>query len=242
MIRVWGRRRLMILERLIPQARRFTVHLLGTGMPSFYVADLGPMSFTLGLSGWTTNDWSRAGNFDLMAPRAQVDASTSRRVFDGLRQGWLATPEALTERLELDRPTVLGALGVWAQAGRAMYDLNKQVYRARELSREPLPTEKLRFENEREAAAHRLVEAGHVTGLDVRPGADGGLQISGRVKERSKRYEVDIEIDPDARLSGGSCECSFYVRNRLYKGPCEHMLALRKAHARRYGAVGLARS
>ncbi|HET9533272.1 MAG TPA: SWIM zinc finger family protein, partial [Blastocatellia bacterium] len=59
-IRVWGRRRIHILERLIPVARKFTVHLLGSGLPSFYVADLGDMSFTLGLSGWTANDWSRA--------------------------------------------------------------------------------------------------------------------------------------------------------------------------------------
>jgi len=41
-------------------------------MPSFYLADLGDMTFTLGLSGWTTNDWSSAGNFDLLAPRAAV--------------------------------------------------------------------------------------------------------------------------------------------------------------------------
>ena len=67
-VRVWGRRRIHILERLIPVAQRFTVHLLGSGMPSFYVADLGNMSFTLGLSGWTTNDWSASGNFDLLAP------------------------------------------------------------------------------------------------------------------------------------------------------------------------------
>src|SRR5262249_42563614 len=47
-IRVWGRRRILILERLIQVAKRFTVHLLGQGLPSFYVADLGDMSFTLG--------------------------------------------------------------------------------------------------------------------------------------------------------------------------------------------------
>ncbi len=35
------------LERLIPVARKFTVHLLGTGLPSFYVADLNDLSFTL---------------------------------------------------------------------------------------------------------------------------------------------------------------------------------------------------
>ncbi|HEY9702433.1 MAG TPA: hypothetical protein V6C58_08305, partial [Allocoleopsis sp.] len=75
-IRIWGRRRIHILERLIPVAKKFTVHLLGTGMPSFYVADLGDMSFTLGLSGWTANDWSTSGNFDLLAPRGDVDQFT----------------------------------------------------------------------------------------------------------------------------------------------------------------------
>ena len=94
-IRVWGRRRLLILERLIPVARRFTVHLLGSGMPSFYVADLGDLSFTLGLSGWTANDWSTAGNFDLMAPRTEVDEFTRRRVFDALKETWREPPDAL---------------------------------------------------------------------------------------------------------------------------------------------------
>ena len=54
-------------------------------MPSFYVADLGEMSFTLGLSGWTTNNWSEVGNFDLLAPRAEVDALTQRLRADGYR-------------------------------------------------------------------------------------------------------------------------------------------------------------
>ncbi|HEY9604666.1 MAG TPA: hypothetical protein V6C85_23880, partial [Allocoleopsis sp.] len=88
-IRLWGRRRLHILERLIPVAKKFTVHLLGTGMPSFYVADLGDMSFTLGLSGWTANDWSQSGNFDLMAPRADVDEWTQKLIFDALRENWV---------------------------------------------------------------------------------------------------------------------------------------------------------
>ena len=100
-IRVWGRRRLHILERLISVARKFTVHLLGTGLPSFYVADLGDMAFTLGLSGWTANDWASAGNFDLLAPRADVDDMTKRRVFAGLKETWYETPERLAQRLGL---------------------------------------------------------------------------------------------------------------------------------------------
>jgi len=65
-IRVWGRRRLFILERLLSVTKRFKVSLLGSGMPSFWEADLGMMRFTLGLSGWSANDWSSSSNFDLM--------------------------------------------------------------------------------------------------------------------------------------------------------------------------------
>ena len=69
------------------------VFLLGTGLPTFWVVDLGDLSFTLGLSGWTNNNWSEAGNFDLMAAREDVDDVTQARVFDELGKSWLATPE-----------------------------------------------------------------------------------------------------------------------------------------------------
>ena len=47
---------------------KFDVYLLGTGLPSFWVADMGDMQLTLGLSGWTANDWTRGSALDLLAP------------------------------------------------------------------------------------------------------------------------------------------------------------------------------
>jgi hypothetical protein len=233
-IRVWGRRRLLILERLIPVARRFTVHLLGSGMPSFYVADLGDLSFTLGLSGWTANDWSTAGNFDLMAPRTEVDEFTRRRVFEALKETWRETPDALASRLGMDRATVLGALGAYTQAGRAIWDLNKNVYRARELSREPLPMEKLRFSNEREEKATRFLEARAVT-VDGRPSnVDGSLELRGSVKDGGKVHKPALRLDGDQRMVFGECTCNFFQQNKLFKGPCEHLLALRLQHSKSY--------
>ena len=231
-IRVWGRRRIHILERLIPLARKFTVHLLGRGLPSFYVADLGDMSFTLGLSGWTANDWSTAGNFDLMAPRAEVDDITKRRVFDGLKERWYDTAEGLSKRLDIDRRLVLGALSAYTQAGRVMFDLDRRVFRVRELSREPLPMSKLRFANEREAAATRLTGAGSakVTGADRR--ADGTVVLRGRVRDGHRHYAPELTVDRDERLTRAVCTCNFYTQNKLHKGPCEHILALRMEHAR----------
>jgi hypothetical protein len=231
-IRVWGRRRLLILERLIPVARRFTVHLLGSGMPSFYVADLGDLSFTLGLSGWTANDWSTAGNFDLMAPRTQVDEFTRRRVFDALKENWRETPDALASRLGLDRATVLGALSAYTQAGRAIWDLNKGVYRARELSREPLPMDKLRFSNEREEKAARFLEAKAVTVQAQPSNTDGSLELKGTVREASKVHRAALRLDGDQRMVSAECTCNFFQQNKLFKGPCEHLLALRLQHSK----------
>lgn len=224
-IKVWGRRRLFILERLIPVSRKFTVHLLGTGMPSFYVADLGDMSFTLGLSGWTNNDWSRAGNFDLMAPRANVDDAVKRKVFAGLREKWLTDAEQLAKELHLSTAEVAGALGIYTQAGRVMYDINNKVYRLRELSKEPLPMETLRFSNEQEKQADDLLRK-----LPPEVAAEetaDGLQLKGVFKTGKRTFNASLLIDADERLVSATCDCNFYATNKLHKGPCEHMMATR---------------
>ena len=228
-IKIWGRRRLLILERLIAVANKFTVHLLGTGMPSFYVADLGDMNFTLGLSGWTANDWSRAGNFDLMAPRAAVEDNIKQKVFAGLKKVWLADSSQLADQLQLSTAEVSGALSAYTQAGRVMFDINKKVYRLRELSREPLPMDKLRFANEREQLATELLKT--VTPkIKTEQIAGAGLKLSGSLKAGKRTYNPELLIDEDERIKTGNCDCSFYIENKLHKGPCEHMIAMRLSY------------
>jgi hypothetical protein len=228
-IRVWGRRRLLILERLIPIAKKFTVHLLGTGLPSFYIADLGDLNFTLGLSGWTANDWSKAGNFDLLAPRADVDNTTKQLVFNSLKTNWEEKPDALAKRLSLDKSVVLGALGAYTQAGRAIYDLNKGVYRVRELTRDPLPMDKLRFANEREESATRFLVKKAVTFSQREAKQNGIFELAGTVKDKEKYFDVSMQIDSDQRMTNPKCTCNFFLMNKMFKGPCEHLLALRMA-------------
>lgn len=228
-IRIWGRRRLLILERLIPVAKKFTVHLTGSGLPSFYVADLGDMQFTLGLSGWTANDWSRAGQFDLMAPRAAVEDATKLRVFSELQQMWMGKPEEISARTGVSVPEVLATLGIYTQAGKVIYDLHTGYYRLRELSREPLPLDQLRFSNPKEASATRLLKDGKLS-LTTQQVPSVGLQVEGQITAERRTYHPVIVIDNDERMSTGHCDCYDYITNKLYKGPCEHMLALRMAY------------
>lgn len=232
-VRTWGRRRLLLLERLIPVARRFRVHLLGYGLPSFWIADLGDISFTLGLSGWTANDWAGSAAFDLLAPRAQVDHETRQRVFDELGKTCFATPDALAAGLGLDRTTVLSSLGAWIQAGRAIFDLDKNVFRVRELARDPLPLEKLRFASEREANAMEHVLSGAVKAGKARSTGSGGTALDGTVVAKGHKRAVALQLDADERIADATCTCNFYSQNKLRKGPCEHVLALRFVHARK---------
>mgnify|MGYP006183384275 FL=1 len=226
-IRVWGRRRLLVLERLIPLAKKFTVHLLGSGLPSFFIAEMGDMNFTLGLSGWTANDWSRVGNFDLMAPRANVDTFTAEKVFSVLKKSFLAKPEMIAKELNLDIKTVLGALSLYTQAGKVIFDIKKGVYRLRELSKEPLPMDALRFANDREKLARELLTQQRIAVKKVY--VENGLRLEGEFTWSEKIWHPTAIIDSDEKLVEATCTCDFHIRNKLYKGPCEHILALRIA-------------
>lgn len=229
-IRVWGRRRLHILERLIPIADNFTLYLMGDGLPCFYVANMGDISFTLGLSGWTANDWSRMGNFDLLAPRAEVDEISMKRVYKALAETWQESSRSLAQRLQLDEGLVKSALSIYSQSGQVLFDLASGVYRIRELSREPLPLESLRFSSEREEKAANFVTANLVE-IKQHTHREGITHLEGSVLDNAVSMSVRISIDADQRLTDAICQCHFFQQNQLRKGPCEHMLALRKMAA-----------
>jgi hypothetical protein len=232
-IRIWGRRRLLLLERLIPLAQGFTVHLMGNGMPSFWIADLPGMRFTLGLSGWVANDWSRAGRFDLLAPRGDVDDDTKARVFSALGARWFGTAAELAADTGLDRSLVERTLTLYTQAGRVIYDLAHGVYRLRELARDPLPLDTLRFSSpaEQEAATIVALHALDEAPVEALPG--GATRLTGTARSGDRRYRALLVLDADERIADGACECNQFTQHRLRQGPCPHMLALRLAHARR---------
>lgn len=234
-IRIWGRRRLMILERLIPITNSFKVVLLGSGLPSFFLADMGDMTFTLGLSGWTTNDWSRAGNFDLMAPRGNVDTLTKQQVFNALKENWFESSDSLAKRMNLSTAVISSALTAFTQAGRVVYDLKSGVYRVRELTQEPLDFDTLRFGSEQERLANQLIDLDRVK---ITPQVvKETLHIKGKIKGNNETYSTLAVIDKDQRLIDGSCECGFFSLNKLKKGPCEHILASRIAFEKEHNKL-----
>jgi hypothetical protein len=226
-IRIWGRRRLAILERTLPLARSVRVHLTGSGLPSFFVVDFGDLRFTLGLSGWTANDWSSAGQFDLLAPRHKVDTDTAQRIFAALGGSHAASAAELARQTGVDQTLVHAALKGYTQAGRVMFDLDKSLYRLRELTREPLSSAQLRFASPQEEKADRLINANLVTigSIDRNQRVRA---VNGSVLDNARTEQVSLVLDDDDRLVEARCSCHFYGHNKMARGPCEHMLALRR--------------
>jgi hypothetical protein len=225
-IRVWGRRRIALLERLLPITNKFTVHLLGSGMPSFYIAHLtNEMYFTLGLSGWTANDWAQSTQLDLLMPRTKVPANTMQTVYLELRKDWLNTTSKIASQLQLDEQVVKQSLVTFTQAGKVIYDLKNNVYRIRELKREGIDIEALRFSSETDKEAYQLMENGAVTRLKSNAFRDK-VEVSAFVKNQ---YNSSVIINNDLIIVDGKCTCSDYYENKMTKGPCAHILATRLA-------------
>jgi DNA-binding transcriptional regulator YhcF (GntR family) len=226
-IRVWGRRRILLLERLLPITDKFTVHLLGTGMPSFYTAHLNnEMYFTLGLSGWTANDWTQVSQLDLLAPRGQVSSTVLQTVYLGLRKNWFRTEKELAEDTGIEVATVNKALTTFTQAGKVIYDLKNKVYRARELKREGIDIDSLRFSSETDKEAYRIAkEKGAISDIKHTDTKEK-IIITGIVE---KTYTPSVTVDKDYRIVDGNCTCNYFYNNKMTKGPCAHMLALRIA-------------
>ncbi len=161
-IRLWGRRRLLVLSDLLAHGDEVRARLLGTGLPSYWTVWDGASRIDVGLSGWTQNDWSRAAQFDLLTagepPAPAVQAKAARMMEECL----VATPEDVALGTDLDRPTATAALQALCREGRVMYDHTTASYRWRQLF-PVMPEPETVAPYPRLTAARRLIEKRAVT-------------------------------------------------------------------------------
>jgi hypothetical protein len=235
-IRIWGRRRLFVLESLLPHADRVQVRLLGGGMPSYWTVFQGEQRFDLGLSGWTKNDWAQAARFDLLATTATAPPELVQRALAALTAALHLTPDALAAQLAVPRDAAAAALQGCCAQGQAMYDHITGEYRWRAMLPIPLqlePTE----QDRRMAQARRIVNARGVEWQEVDPTEEafGAPQLAAdyvrvramvRDDARSRsELRATLDVDLDGRIQYAHCTCHMFRRDRLRKGPCAHILA-----------------
>ena len=236
-IRVWGRRRLMMLRRMLPLVESVEVHLTGSGLPSFWVLKAGAMSFTLGLTGFNSSNWSQAVNFDLMLPRADLhekDNQSFKKLIKQLAKNYQSDRESLGKASKLSGEELLGNLQRGCQEGQLMFDVAEDCFRLRPLSDAPLNMERLEFRNASERQAYDLVmRKAAVTITKENRILGSGIELIGKakVKEDKREYAPQMLISDEGFVSRAQCTCSQFRQQGIKAGPCAHLIALRIAHA-----------
>ncbi len=233
-VRLWGRRRLMLVRRLLPFVQQVEVHLLGSGLPSFWVLRTGPVTLTLGLTGFTAANWSAAIGFDLLLPRKTQGAAPLEAVLRYLATVWVADARHLSSATGLKGPALAEALQAGCQQGKLMYDLAADVYRLRELTEAPLDLARLEYRDRGERTAHDLLSrrgAVEIVSENRVPGA--GLELTGKVtvSEDRREYRPQLLLGDEGQVSKADCTCTMFRKQGLRGGPCPHLVALRLAYA-----------
>lgn len=222
-VRIWGRQRLLALARVLPLVERFDVYLLGTGLPSFWVARMGEMTLTLGLSGWTTNDWTRASALDLLAPAPEAAPEMVGQVAEFLRQRRRAGFAEVVGQCHGQTALAASALRQLAHTGQAIHDLAAGVTRWRQIMPMALGEEQLGPPHPESVGAQELLRLGRVT-VESRQSAPAGASV---LTGMADYKPVELLLDADGRIKRGRCLCGHHQKAGLRMGPCRHLLALR---------------
>jgi hypothetical protein len=226
-LKIWGRRRLLTLARLLPLTERIEVRLLGSGFPSVWVAHMGGMRFTLALSGWTQNDWTGGSNLDLLFGSYDHDQKLADSLLMYLESEQKAPFSSLLKfagnsNAEVGRKAVLGSLNLLAKQGQLIYDFTTELYRYRKVMPLALSDTILGPESAELIYGRKSFAEGRVLLLKEQQVADKRLLIA-KVGETS----CEALFDLDLMFSRAKCTCSHFFKNRLRAGPCRHLLALR---------------
>ena len=248
--RVWGRRRLKLIEGLLPFAESVDIYLKGRALPSFYSVKLPGMTFLLGLTGWSEGGFTSTGGFDLMQDAAAADSAHLGAVLDMLRECYHVGLTEVAEAHGLSRAEAERVLVRLCRQGRCMYDVQTRRYRHRELFEAPADEAIYFPPDRRRELADELLTAGQVRidaciAEETKKIRNFRMPTTGEMVQKVAREityrdwrvtgsagdakPVEIVVNDTGRIIFGRCSCAFFEENLMNRGPCEHMIALFKA-------------
>jgi hypothetical protein len=240
-IRVWGRRKLKIIEPLLPFAEHVDVYLKGRSMPAFYAVKLPGMTFVLGIGGVAEGFRDTAG-FELLGSTRQVDAAQLADVTALIARETALTPKQVAETCGMPLGTAQAALEKLCRLGRVMFDVQSRQFRHRELFAEPIDEARLYPPDARLEKAAALLESNNVSVASCAAEETRKVKTFKTLEGKIERVVVhrdwrvtgtagdqtalELVVNDSGRLIFGRCGCTFFSQYLLTRGPCEHLLAL----------------
>ena len=240
--KIWGRRRWLVAEKIIPLCDSFTVRLLGFGMPQFIIGHMGYMHMTIGLTSWSSNDWVKGTAFNIMG--GFIGYGNYDKVYELLKEKRsLSIEEIRSELKESSKSECMAGIGMLLKKGEGYYDPVNNKVRFRRLLSEPLPEEMY------ETTQTELNVQEHIDeGLDnlricindeeeyvfthsmKTPNPKKGKWKYYRTPDFDREYDytnTELRINEDGAITHVKCDCrEFKKGSGNISEPCEHILAL----------------
>jgi hypothetical protein len=246
-IRTWGRRKLKLIEPLLPFAEHVDVYLKGRALPSFYAVRLPGMTLVLGLTGTGAGSGFGDSGLDLLADSESAPEDAQQRVQSALASAFHASTDQLAAATSMPVGETARALAALNRGGRVMFDVEAREWRHRELFSPPIDVAAMFPPDPRkEAAAALLAQPGRLEVEDVQaeeqhkvrryrdPATGEAVERQQvfrqwRIRGRSEGHATELVVSNEERILFGTCGCAWFKEHLLNKGPCEHMIALFKA-------------
>lgn len=241
--RLWGRRRLRLLEPMLPFTNSAEIILKGRSLPSFYMLDLSGIEFNLSCTGWTGQSFSQSDGFHLSNSTVELSDTTVSEGLKFLEEKRMVTREELEKHLSTTPQEAEAILAEICRKGRAFYQPFHGTYRHRVLFVQEPDFAEIFPPNPRLEQAEQLVAQGKVEVTACEPRETTKVRKLGSPQGKVKReityrdwhyqgkvdtYDcLELVVSDLDKIIFGKCGCKHFQDNLLSQGPCEHMLALR---------------
>jgi len=224
--KIWGRRRWLVVEELIPLSKAFYVRFLGFGMPQFIRADMGMMQMTVGFSSWSSNDWVKGTAFNIMA--GFTGNGSYESVYSLLKdKRCLSMKEISDNLLDIKIDKVKAGIGMLFRRGEGYFDIINEKIRFRHLCNIPIP-EELYETSDIEIEVEKYSKL-TFDNMKVKYTHQKEFIFSTIYKEGTcvSSNNTEIVINQDGQITKLDCSCHKFKRGeRNISEPCAHILAL----------------
>ena len=223
-IKVWGRRRLRVLSNLLSIVPELKVRLIDSGMPSFWSIEIEDVVLTIGISGWTSQDWAGRARFSAITPASDLSPNIIENASILLKKKNALSVHELTDKINQSPGDCRRILQSLCIKGLAMFDPENGKYRWRAL----FPS--LNLESQSQAGLEErkglMIFKSNKIKIISDQITSKGRELKGLVESDEKVNQPSIIKDLDGRVINAQCDCSHFRFHKLRQGPCRHIVSL----------------
>jgi hypothetical protein len=184
---------------------------------------MGALRLTVGLSGWTKNDWTGPSALDQLLPPVEPNARLLADLGSAFQKRSAWNLASLRTQVGGSAGAVVAGLNRLALLGQVIHDVPAGVYRWRQALPMELSQDELQSDNPETEAARELVRKQRVTITRDEVTPAGLRALAGTAPERP----TEVLLNRDQQFVRGKCTCSYFYQYSLRRGPCRHMQAIR---------------